>query len=40
MAYYARGCSALTSLAVPDTSGLTSVGKRLYVLLCLGTAQT
>jgi hypothetical protein len=26
MAYYAYGCSALTSLSVPDTSGLTSVG--------------
>jgi len=26
MAYYANGCSALTSLSVPDTSGLTSVG--------------
>jgi acyl-coenzyme A thioesterase PaaI-like protein len=26
MYYYAYGCSSLTSLAVPDTSGLTSVG--------------
>ncbi len=26
MASYARGCTALTSLSVPDTSGLTSVG--------------
>ena len=26
MYYYARGCSSLTSLGVPDTSGLTSVG--------------
>jgi len=26
MYYYARGCSSLTSLSVPDTSGLTSVG--------------
>ena len=26
MAYYAYNCSALTSLSVPDTSGLTSVG--------------
>ena len=26
MAYYANGCSSLTSLSVPDTSGLTSVG--------------
>ena len=26
MASYARGCSSLTSLSVPDTSGLTSVG--------------
>jgi len=26
MAYYAQSCSSLTSLSVPDTSGLTSVG--------------
>jgi len=26
MAYYANGCTSLTSLSVPDTSGLTSVG--------------
>jgi len=26
MRYYANGCSSLTSLSVPDTSGLTSVG--------------
>jgi hypothetical protein len=26
MAYYAYGCTNLTSLSVPDTSGLTSVG--------------
>ena len=26
MYYYASGCSSLTSLSVPDTSGLTSVG--------------
>jgi len=26
MAYYAQSCTALTSLSVPDTSGLTSVG--------------
>ena len=26
MAYYAYGCYGLTSLSVPDTSGLTSVG--------------
>ena len=26
LAYYARGCSSLTSLSVPDTSGLTTVG--------------
>jgi len=26
MSYYAYGCSALTSLSVPDTSGLTSIG--------------
>jgi hypothetical protein len=26
MAFYADGCSSLTSLSVPDTSGLTSVG--------------
>jgi hypothetical protein len=26
MRSYANGCSSLTSLAVPDTSGLTSVG--------------
>ena len=26
MRFYAQGCSSLTSLSVPDTSGLTSVG--------------
>jgi hypothetical protein len=26
MRYYAYGCTSLTSLSVPDTSGLTSVG--------------
>jgi len=26
MAYYAYGCSSLTSLAIPDTSSVTSVG--------------
>jgi hypothetical protein len=26
MAYYAYGCTSLTSLSVPDTSGLTSAG--------------
>jgi hypothetical protein len=26
MSYYARSCTSLTSLSVPDTSGLTSVG--------------
>jgi hypothetical protein len=26
MGYYAYGCTSLTSLSVPDTSGLTSVG--------------
>jgi hypothetical protein len=26
MRYYAFGCSSLTNLSVPDTSGLTSVG--------------
>ena len=26
MSYYAYGCSNLTSLSVPDTSGLTSEG--------------
>jgi hypothetical protein len=37
MQYYAYGCTALTSLSVPDTSGLTSVGAsfmRAYAQNC------
>ena len=37
MHYYARNCSSLTSLSVPDTSGLTSVGDnfmRYYAANC------
>jgi 4-alpha-glucanotransferase len=37
MRSYANGCSSLTSLSVPDTSGLTSVGSyfmRYYAQSC------
>ncbi|MFA7714884.1 MAG: leucine-rich repeat protein [Candidatus Paceibacterota bacterium] len=41
MASYAYGCSSLTSLAVPDTSGLTSVGDAfMYVYAYNCTALT
>jgi len=40
MAYYAYGCSSLTSLSVPDTSGLTSAGASFMRSYAYGTSLT